>query len=574
MFFKTKCFKIEIFVFLCTKVLFISTLVNNMKFLVNIICFLLWTLSMEAQDTVFIQKHGFRESVNNIDSDGRNLIVRTGNHLYQLGIKGFEEIPGVDLSSGRYTWIADNQQPVFSTINTSYIVPGKQVEEKAIVNMLPGSYHQNITKGTIGKKLFVSYRGNVLEYEVKGFYTVKHRGASVRCVYNDDTIKLTSTYSGVYTDTFHLAFSETLIPGGDYSNGEIAKINDQYYLCMDEIMVLEHNKWRHVNKLGYNSEFRKLKEHNGKIYFLAEQLVGTIDLETGVITDTLFKDHGLLYDIKWIDNQLVVAGEDGNLYFLNSDGGPQKVFVGSCVNDINVIENGAILSCRDGIYRFDMSGKKIDKLFSVNEAVQSIYIDSNLLITTYNGLYVLHDGEIYNILPNVEFNKLALSKWEDHIFAGSIEGLYVINIAQLVLNVIPGLTPFEIKVQTPATYVYVLLISLVVIFAILYFNIRKRQTKLKLEIIRKTKVTPEAIRAAMLDNDYLISVESVAEHFSTSTVQINRILKKHNTSGLKLLKDVKGEIVMAMIEKKASIEQISVRVGYSIAYLKRNYLRS
>jgi hypothetical protein len=78
----------------------------------------------------------------------------------------------------------------------------------------------------------------------------------------------------------------------------------------------------------------------------------------------------------------------------------------------------------------------------------------------------------------------------------------------------------------------------------------------------------------MLDNDYLISVESVAEHFSTSTVQINRILKKHNTSGLKLLKDVKGEIVMAMIEKKASIEQISVRVGYSIAYLKRNYLRS
>jgi hypothetical protein len=531
---------------------------------------------MQAQDTIFIQKHSFDESVNNTDGDGRNVIVRTANHLYLLGIEGFQEIRGVDLSSGRYTWIANNQQSVFSTINSNYILPEKLVAERTIVNILPGFFHQNITKSKGGTKLFIAYRGDLLEYEVKGFYTVKHRGASVRCVYNDDTIKLTSTYSGVYTDTFHLAFSETLIPGGDYSNGEIAKINDQYYLCMDEIMVLEHNKWRHVNKLRSNPEFRKLKEHNGKIYFLAEQLVGTIDLETGVITDTLFKDHGSLYDIKWIDDQLVVACEDGNLYLLNTEGETQKVFVGSCVYDINVNANanGAILSCRDGVYRFDISGKKIDKLFSVNEAVQSIYIGKELLITTYNGLYVLHDGKSYNILPNVEFNKLALSKWEGHIFAGSIEGLYVINIAQLIFDVIPGLTPFEIKVQTPATYVYVLLISLVVIFAILYFNIRRRQKKLKLEIIRKTKVTPEAIRAAMLENDYLISVESVAEYFSTSTVQINRILKKHNTSGLKLLKHVKGEIVIAMIENKASIEQISVRVGYSIAYLKRNYLRS
>ena len=545
-----------------------------MKYLINIICFLLCVLSIEAQDTLFIQKHGFGESVNNIDSDGRNLIVRTENHLYLLGIEGFEEIQGVDLSSGRYTWIANNQQPVFSTINTSYIVPEKQVEEKAIANMLPGSYHQNITKGTIGRKLFVTYRGNVIEYDMKRFYNVKHKGKSVRCVYNDDSIKLTSTYSGIYSDTFHLAFSERLIPGGDYSNGEIAKINNQYYLCKDDIMVLENNRWRRINKTISNPAFRKLKEQRGKVYFLREQSVGTIDLVTGVITDTLFKDHGILYDIKWIDGQLVVAGADGNLYLLNPDGEPQKVFVGSCIYDINVIANGAVLSCRDGVYRFDMNGKKIKKLFSLNEAVQTLYVANDLLITTYNGLYVVHDEKLYNILSNVEFNKLGLSQWEDYIFAGSIEGLYVINIAQLELDVIPGLTPFEIKSTSNSIYLYVLLISLVVLFAILYFTIRRRQTKLKIEVIRKTKITPDGIRAAMLDNERLISVESVAEYFATSTVQINRILKKHNTSGLKLLKDVKGEIVMAMIEKKASIEQISSRVGYSIAYLKRNYLRS
>jgi hypothetical protein len=557
---------------MCETVFCVSMLVSNMKYLINIICFLLWNLSMAAQDTVFIQKHSFEEGVNNVDGDGKNVIVRTEKHLYLLGIEGFQEIRGVNLSGGRYTWISVDKQSVFSTINTQYIVPEHEVGESVIVNMLPGSYHPNITKGSSGEKLFIAYRGNVLEYEVRSFYKVEHRGASVRGVYNDDTIKITSTYSGIYTDTFHLAFSEKLMPGGDYSNGEVAKINDKYYLCKDDIMVMENNSWRRVTKLQ-SPPFRKLKEHKGKVYFLSEQMVGLIDLEKGIIIDTLLHEHGNLYDIKWIDDQLVVASEDGNLYLLNTDGEPQKVFVGSCVYDINVNANGAILSCRDGIYRFDMNGKKIDKLFKLNEAVQSLSINKELLITTYNGLYVLHDEKLYNILSNVEFNKLGLSKWEDYIFAGSIQGLYVLNIAKLLLEVIPSLTPIEIKVQTPSTYVYVLLNFLVVIFAILYFNIRKRQKKLMLEINRKTKVTPEAIRAAMLENDYLISVESVAEHFSTSTVQINRILKKHNTSGLKLLKDVKGEIVMAMVENKASIEQISVRVGYSIAYLKRNYLR-
>ena len=561
-------------IFIRLSVFFTSSLLNNMKLLINIFCFLLVALSIEAQDTVFVQKYSFEESVNNIDSDGRNLIVRTENHLYLLSSKGFDEILDIDLSSGRYTWITDNRHPVFSTINTSYIVREKQVEEKSIVNMLPGYYHQNITKGTAGNKLFVTYRGNVIEYDVKRFYSVKHKGKSVRCVYNDDTIKLTSTYSGVYTDTFHLAFSEMPIPGGDYSNGEIAKIKDKYYLCKDDIMVLENNRWRRVNKLIPNAAFRKLKEHNGKVYFLRERLVGTINLETGIVIDTLLKDHGNLYDIKWIDGQLVVAAEDGNLYFLNPGMDPQKVFVGSCIYDINVIANGAVLSCRDGVYRFDMNGKKIEKLFSLNEAVQTLYVDNDLLITTYNGLYVVHDEKLYNILSNVEFNKMGLSQWENYIFAGSIEGLYVINIGQLVLDVIPGLTPFEIKVKTPSTYVYVLLTSLVLLFAILYFTIRKRQKKLKLEVLRKAKVTPQCIRAAMLANDHLISVESVAEHFSTSTVQINRILKKHKTSGLKLLKEIKGEIVIDMIENKASIEQISSRVGYSIAYIKRNYIRS
>jgi DNA-binding CsgD family transcriptional regulator len=55
-------------------------------------------------------------------------------------------------------------------------------------------------------------------------------------------------------------------------------------------------------------------------------------------------------------------------------------------------------------------------------------------------------------------------------------------------------------------------------------------------------------------------------------VQLNRILKKYNTSGLAVLKSIKQDIVKEMMSQQKSMEEISKRVGYSIGYIKRNLL--
>lgn len=544
------------------------------KFLLQSIFFLLWCTVAIAQDTVFVQKHSFKETVNNLDGDGRNLIVRTVNHAYLLGSKGFEEIRGIDLTGGRYTWLRTvNQQVQFSTFNTSQIAGDKQVKSGSLGELLPGAYYGGITKGQTGNRIFVTYKGSVLEYEINSFYTLAHKGKSVRCVYNDARMKITATYSGVFIDSAHWIYSETPTVGGDYSNGEVSRINDKYYLCKDFIMVLENMQWRRIDKSISSPAYRKLNTHQGDVFYLSDNSVGVIDLETGVILDTIFQQHGVLYDMKWMNNQLVVASEDGNLYCLPPDKKVQKIFVGSSVYDINVSDSTAILSCRDGIYKFDLQTKKVNKLFHLEEAVQSVYFGKDLLISTFSGLFVVHNQSLFNLIPHVEFNKLGLSVWDGKIFVGSVEGLYVIDGGRLLYDIIPGLTPFERTQRTPQIYIYVLLISLVILFGVLYFTIRKRQKTLKLEVIRKTKITPEGIRAVMLENENLISVEAIADYFKTSTVQLNRILKRHNTSGLNLLKEIKKEIVLSMLEKKSSLDQISQRVGYSGAYIKRNYLR-
>jgi AraC-like DNA-binding protein len=83
---------------------------------------------------------------------------------------------------------------------------------------------------------------------------------------------------------------------------------------------------------------------------------------------------------------------------------------------------------------------------------------------------------------------------------------------------------------------------------------------------------PDNIRHVVLDQPGIISVEAVAEYFETSTVQLNRILKKYNTSGLMLLKAIKQDIVRDMLAQEKSMEEISKRVGYSVNYIKRNLL--
>jgi predicted transcriptional regulator len=277
--------------------------------------------------------------------------------------------------------------------------------------------------------------------------------------------------------------------------------------------------------------------------------------------------------MEFINGQLLVASGDGNLYLFDQKAQTGKIQVGSVIYDINFSEKGIVLSCEDGMYSVDLSREKAEKMIPLAGAVQSLYAESDLLITTYSGLYVMHNGKLYSVVPQVEFNRYALSQWQDRIFAGSIEGLFVLDRGQLLYDVIPGLTPIQVKTTSWVQYVLVLMALLVVLFAVLYFRIQRKKKGLEVEIRKKTNITPESIREAMLQNEDLISVEAIAEHFQTSTVQLNRILKRYETSGLVLVKSIKEEIFADLLQRNAEWDEISRRLGYSIAYIRRNLLK-
>ena len=545
--------------------------------LINLIC----VDSLMSQDTIFLRNYTLDEPVLNVDGVGRYIIARTTTKIYRLNEdEEFEEILRVDpVKTGKHTWVGKkDRRGNYSTYHTDYLPPSKIIPYYPVGNFLPGYHHANITLAKDGNMYYVTFRGNILKYTIKDFYKIYNRWESVRDVYVDDSIKITSTYSAIYKDSAYEVFGFDTIKGVGYSNGEAAKIKGKYYLCVDNLYKLENNQWvKQQFQKDLKPNLKKLSVNKNETYYLSLHAFGRIDLNTNRFIDTILQESKYEYfDIEWVNNRGYVTSENGFLYVYEKDNPVKSVNIGSPIYDINISANRseAILSCKDGVYKIQLSDLSFNKLFTLTDAIESVFVDDQLLITTLHGLYIYFEGGAKEIIPRIEFNKYGLSAHEELIFAGSIEGLYVLDKGMLLNNVLKSLQETEFKDKRQLQFntgVILLVIALIVIAYLVYQNLKKKKESLRL--MRKgTTINPEIIRQIVLENPKIISVEAIAEYFETSTVQLNRVLKKYDTSGLAVLKSIKQDIVKEMIEQDKSLEEISKRVGYSINYIKRNLL--
>ena len=534
-----------------------------------------------SQDTVFVKSFTFDEPVANIDGSGEYILVRTTSNLYKLNENNeFENIKSLDpLHSGNYTWLENrDRRGNYATYNTDFIPKNKVVGYYPVGGFLPGYHHANITLAIDGNNMFVNFRGNILLYKINKFYSVKNRWESVRDVYIDDSIKITSTYSAIYRDKAYNSFGFDTIKGISYSNGEANKIGGKYYLCSDELYELKNSEWvKSPIQSGLKPDFRKLSSNKNINYYLSLKAFGRIDLENQLISDTiLFNPKGEFYDIEWLNKRAYLASKDGQLYIYEDSQPIKKLNLKSAIYDVNITpdKKDAILSCRDGVYKMNLESLKVSMLVSLNESLESIFVDGELLISTSHGLYIIFDREAKEIIPRIEFNKYGLSPHDDLVFAGSIEGLYVIEKDFLLNDILKSLknTQYKDKRQLVTRLGTILLIIMFAIIIILLARGYLKKTKTEKLILKKSSINPDLIRQMVIENPELISVESIAEFFETSTVQLNRILKKYNTSGLMLLKSIKQDIVKDLAKQGKPIEEIALRVGYSVNYIKRNLL--
>jgi len=548
----------------------------NRTFAILLLLIFLTSFNGFGQDTVFVNQYQFEEPVNNIDGDGKNIIVRSDNYLFQLKNGGFQKIAHPDFSKGRYSWLSQTADvDAIQTYSTNVILKEKILPQNSIEPFLPGYFQDGMTSAKIGNRYFICYRGAILEYQIRNFYKVVHKSQSIRNVYMDDSVRVIASYSGIFIDSVFDKFNNTPIPGGYYSNGEVNKIGRDIYINVDFLGKYNGQYLMEVVRSHDKFKFRKLIPYQGNAICLTDYSIGIMDLTNHQFKDTLLTSSSGFNDAELIDNILYVSSENGKLYELTLASRTLKseTISEKPIYDINACSDTLYLSGQEGLFSYVPSTRSSTKLLYHPMVIQSLCLGNNILFTTYKGLYLYNDGQYFEIIKNVEFNKRALSIYDNYIYAGSVEGLFVIDWQLVKLDLIPGLSPMVINKPKYTLYIIGGLSILLCFLGLFIYKQKKKQHELVNIIHKKDKISPESIKAIMLENEKIISVEAIAEYYQTSVNQLGRVLKKHDTTPLNLIKEIKKEIVQDMIDKDIPLSKIAQRVGYREAYVKSNFIK-
>jgi AraC-like DNA-binding protein len=199
----------------------------------------------------------------------------------------------------------------------------------------------------------------------------------------------------------------------------------------------------------------------------------------------------------------------------------------------------------------------------------------NTWIATENGLYLLPDQkkELIPFIPDVEFNRAALTLYGDDIYAGSISGMYVFNSYDVLKNFLP--VYFNQKKEDDSRLfrkmVLIFLGSISALAAAFYGYLVYRRKHAKLVIVPKEPAKTMTREQVAIDirNYGIMTVEALAEHYQTNTVQLNRQFKGFGTTPGRFMKKVKLDYARELLRQHTPIEEVALKVGYSPMYIRK-----
>jgi AraC-like DNA-binding protein len=515
-----------------------------------------------GQDTNFINRHTFPAPVRNVFLVDSIVHVKTGNGLYKLEHGQWipEKMkftkPFVFSDKGFYETDYIPNQYIFDARQMAYLIP-----QRALAN------------GTIAKTgdhFFVAAGGSLFEYSVTNFYKHVYKDYSIRDIYLEPGLKVLSTYAGIYINDTGRARE----PG--YSNGSFSKINGRYYLSSDQLYRYSPDSGFLKIASGTNvfaGHSRKLVAWQHQVFAQHTKSINQVDSNYELRPIHQGFEY---YDIEAADSVLLFSTFTGEVFQYDGKAVKLLVKLPTRVRDIYIFKNLIYLSSDEGVFTLTNSDPGTLRQLTQTPVTVNVVVDllNNTWIATENGLYVIPDksSEAVLFIPDVEFNRGALNYFEDTIYAGSIEGLYMINTYSVVKNFLPQYLNKKNLDESEQHRKQLLfgLLALVIIFGFGYFykNRRKAHTEIAIPQKEEPGLTLDKIRQdIMLHN--IMTVEGLAEFYHTNTVQLNRQFKTFDTTPGRFMKQVKLDHARDLLKLGISMEEVVAKVGYSAIYLKK-----
>ncbi|WP_299055836.1 hypothetical protein [uncultured Polaribacter sp.] len=537
-----------------------------------------------SQDTTFVKTLNL-EQVKNIDYKDGTLIFRTSSKLYK-----FEDskIVALDASvSGSFTWLKNRD-----TYWHSNQIPQDKVLKRSLGSLLPGNKNNSTTYAVKNNQLFVCYNGVVLLYKINPWASKIFLNKSVRNVHFYRDSIFINTYKGIFRKAI---FSKGKIPfesKDDYyeklkspyfGSGEFSSINDKLYLSSYKIFKINGNTSDVVVDFNlYNDDtYIKLINYKEGTYALSRLGFKKVNIKTysflpvSDIENLKLNPGEDFSDAEVYNNSLIISTTKGNLYSYNGFEFKKIETPPFRIKTLSVVNKLLFIAADDGVYSYD--GTNCIKNMQLNNVAEVNFFKGHYYVSTFSGLFSFtQDFTLkHTLVSNIEFNRYALAINHGWLFAGSVDGLYVLNLNSAHDNIYPYLDAEQFIEENNFGYFVLFILIFILIIFFLYILYLRKKTKVTLDKkIRKKAInfTVKEMEKIVFENEQIKSVEDLAVFLSYSKVQLTRVLKLKGTRPLEVLKSGKKLRVLQMIKEGETIERISVSTGYSVKYIKTNFL--
>ena len=506
-----------------------------------------------------------------------NVIKGNDDKIYAGTSKGIFELNGTTLKkySDQVGYIFNGKASV-PEINANGL---RYYKERKYLHLLPypeiarDEYHANSMS-----HLYICSGGRMYIFDLL-LYGYSYPNHSIRTISKD----LVGTYSGIYMKGNKLGQ-----PISNYTDGYIRQYGDRAFICNYEITILEKDAIAsgrlqlgsnifhyHPDQPFYNDIFQSPDERH--YYVATEQKL--------IKVDHAFNKDTILFTHFEKDKPVGLITENQfSLFFFAG----KKLHVLDYINDKisflqeldkNILtgiffEQQLYLLTSSALYRLN-SAQKLEKIIDLVKAHTMVQVSgSELVISTDNGLFLVNHANrsISTIIEGVEFNWRALYKEDGKIYAGSINGLYTINIDDISLLIQNN--KLEQENVTRSNNIKVLIVVIVFAFlviGIIIYVFRRiiSDANKKIEILRlqKDPVTRELIENFIKDNLSNASIKTITDKFEINAPQIYAILKPDRPGSI--IQALRLQTMKRMRGEGKSIEEISKATGLSISYLKR-----
>lgn len=525
-------------------------------------------LNTKANDTTFIAKHIFTEPVNNVFLANGKIYAKAGLHIYRKDGDSWKQMSG---EYKRYFVFYEHE-----FFEHDYIPKEYHIQDLSFMkHLIPQRALTNTTFVREGDRFFISTGGSLFEYRVNTTYNLEMADKSFRHIYKEKGFSVYSTYGGIFTSKagahFHLA------QGLDYSNGNLIKAPYGYLIASDYLFRLHPNDSISRIPIEFGVQMGKVRKAIVKedtLVIMLTNSICTYHPTNGLQTVAL--NHEFT-DLESVQDSLLFSTSEGKLFSYHQGVVREVLNIKERIRDIFPVKEGYYLAALNGVHFFSYEEKKITETIDVQRAASVVKDnEQNLWIASDAGLYIvpLEHKIIIPFVENVEFNRGALTYFEDTIFAGSIQGLYVIDAYTVSKRTVPGAIQKVRVEQRRFTFGGILLFILVSGLAWLAASYFRKRRRIAIHVEQKTRklVSLQEIKKEITTHN-IQTVDGLAEHLHTNTVQLNRMFKSFNTTPGKFLKKVKLDLARQMLREGKPMQDVTVATGYSAQLIKTELKR-